>query len=373
MEVKVNTQVLEKIFTVNLGVSKSERVLVFTDTGSTADEEEKKAAGLYEVAVAAAEVGKKYCKTIFLTHKSVGSHGKEPPVEAWRAAYGERVVEGMKSAGVLERVLTKTAFPDDLAKTEAIVMKFASDGVDAIIGLSKYSTSHTNFRKWLTKIVGTRYASMPMFEKEMLDGVMTADWEVVRERTERLVEMLSGGDRVHIKTPNGTDITFSIKGRKVHADTGVITKKGAFSNLPAGEAFLAPVEGTADGTLVLDWAPTRSLTSPIMLEVTGGKVVGVAGIEDYARQIMNVIEADPLNGNIAELGVGTNDRAERPDNILETEKILGSIHIAIGDNSTFGGNVRVPYHQDFIFFKPTMTVEKAGVTTVVLREGEPLF
>ena len=41
--------------------------------------------------------------------------------------------------------------------------------------------------------------------------------------------------------------------------------------------------------------------------------------------------------NLAELGIGTNDKASRPDNVLEAEKILGTIHLALGDNTGFGG------------------------------------
>ena len=64
--------------------------------------------------------------------------------------------------------------------------------------------------------------------------------------------------------------------------------------------------------------------------------------------------------NIAELGIGTNDRATRPDNILESEKILGTIHIALGDNSSFGGRIRTSFHQDFVVFQPTLTLMYPG-------------
>jgi leucyl aminopeptidase (aminopeptidase T) len=77
------------------------------------------------------------------------------------------------------------------------------------------------------------------------------------------------------------------------------------------------------------------------------------------------------NGNIAEFGVGTNHAAKRPDNILESEKILGTVHIALGDNSSFGGKVKAPFHQDFIFFKPTVTlIHKDGSRKEILKAGK---
>ena len=77
------------------------------------------------------------------------------------------------------------------------------------------------------------------------------------------------------------------------------------------------------------------------------------------------------NANIAELGIGTNDKAARPDNILESEKILGTVHIALGDNSSFGGKISTPFHQDFVFFKPTLTlIYKNGRRKTLIRNGK---
>ena len=158
------------------------------------------------------------------------------------------------------------------------------------------------------------------------------------------------------------------------SDTGILTRKGAFGNLPAGEVFLAPVEGTARGRLVLEWAPTRKLSSPLTLTVNDGSVSGVSGPDEYAESLATKLSERKENGNIAELGIGTNDAATRPDNILESEKILGTIHIALGDNSSFGGTIKTPFHQDFVFFKPTVTLlHKDGSKRVILKAGKLLY
>ena len=52
--------------------------------------------------------------------------------------------------------------------------------------------------------------------------------------------------------------------------------------------------------------------------------------------------------NLAELGVGTNPNARQPDNVLEAEKIKGTVHIAIGDNIHMGGGVEADLHEDFV-------------------------
>ncbi|MDO8747342.1 MAG: hypothetical protein Q7J70_06750 [Thermodesulfovibrionales bacterium] len=72
------------------------------------------------------------------------------------------------------------------------------------------------------------------------------------------------------------------KGRKAESDTGILTAQGAFGNLPAGEVYLPPLEGTANGRLVLEFAPTRQLKSPVTLTVKSGFVEAVSGDEEYS-------------------------------------------------------------------------------------------
>ena len=368
--------VIKKIFTVNLGVKRKEKVLVFTDTirpDEKIDKDEKtKRLKLRDIASRAAALGKDIADVTYIEYPSVKGHGQEPPVELWETAFGRITVTNLKASGLLDRVLSKTASQSDLLAAERIIKEHA-DSPNAVVALSNYSTSHTRFRDYLTRCMNARYASMPLFEESMLTGAMTADWGKVRDRTERLVSMFAGADMVYITSHNGTSIGFSVKDRKLLPDTGILTELGAFGNLPAGEAFLAPVEGTAQGILILEWAPTRKLTEPIELVVKDGLVCQVYGADPFAVELREALRTKPLLGNIAELGIGTNDRASRPDNILETEKILGTVHIALGDNSSFGGKVSVPFHQDFIFFKPTLKVVKGEEKIEVIVDGVPRF
>ena len=107
----------------------------------------------------------------------------------------------------------------------------------------------------------------------------------------------------------------------------------------------------------------------MILRVKDGRVTDVSGEEELRSYLERAFLSNPLSSNIAEFGVGTNDRAKKADNILESEKILGTIHIALGDNSTFGGSVCVPFHQDFVFFNPTVGIEKDGKIEEILRNG----
>ena len=65
--------------------------------------------------------------------------------------------------------------------------------------------------------------------------------------------------------------------------------------------------------------------------------------------------------NVAELGIGTNERAVLTGNLLEDEKILGSCHVAFGASAAIGGTVQVPIHLDCVVLRPDVSVD-----------GEPL-
>ncbi len=343
---KTSTQVINNIYKINLKVKKNENILVFTDNIDTK---------LINITKLVAKTGKKHKVNIKYNEiRATESHGAEPPENLWISAFGSKTLTALKKQKLLKPLLNKRTNSKQIKTIENIVKKHRNDAVNAVIALSYYSTTHTRFRDLLTRLCGTRYASMPLFDKSMLSGVMKVAWKKMSERTINLAHKVNRGEKIEISTPNGTYLTFSKKGRKAKADTGIITKQGSSSNLPAGEVYLSPLEGTANGRLVLEWAPTQKLKHPITLEVKNGVVTDVLGRDNYARYLRKKLSERKENANIAELGIGTNNKASRPDNILESEKILGTIHIALGDNSSFGGKVSTPFHQDFVFFKPTL-------------------
>ena len=369
------TKILYSIYKTNLSVKKSESVLVFTDRISSKevipDYDYCRRERLRDIALLTAEVGKGFAKKIiYHEYPATGSHGKEPPEELWGVAFGRIVLNGLKKAGLLTPLIEKNITDEGLKKVEAIVEKNKKSSVDVVIALSNYSTSHTRFRDILTRICGCRYASMPLFDISMLEGPMNVDWKGLSKRTKSISKLINKAEAIEIKTPNGTYITMPKRGRKAHSDDGILTRPNSFGNLPAGESFFAPLEGTSNGRLVLEWAPTHELKSPITLTVVNGYVQDIMGDDPYIDYLKTKLNERIENRNIAELGIGTNDRAKRPDNILESEKILGTIHIALGDNSSFGGKIKTPFHQDFVFFKPTLVLKtRDGKDIMLLKDG----
>jgi len=327
------------------------------------------------ISVFATEIGKHLCKGIlFHEYPATGSHGVEPPEGLWKLAFGNKTVNALRKANVLSFLLNKNAGESEINHAEEIIRRHRKGAVNCVIALSNYSTSHTMFRYFLTRICRCRYASMPLFDISMLEGAMSVDWRALAKMTKETAKIINKAEFIEVKTVNGSYISFSKKGRRAGADTGILIRPGSFGNLPAGEVFVAPLEGTANGKLILEWAPTRRLVSPVTLAVKNGYVEEISGDDEYVAFLSAKLSERKENGNIAEFGMGTNNNARRPDNILESEKILGTIHIALGDNSSFGGIVRTPFHQDFIFFKPTVDlILKNGSRNTILRSGRLLI
>lgn len=350
---------IKELFRINLAVKKDERVLVFTDEISPEEritpEDRNRRERLKGLARLVAEVGRGTCREVIYTeYKALMSHGAEPPERLWRMAFGDRAVRSMKDMKIMKALIDKRVSEEEIRKAEDVISRNRKDAVDVVIGLSNYSTSHTRFRDFLTRRAGARYASMPLFNPDMFFGAMTVNWKTLAKRTRDLAKKVNEALYIEISTPNGTRLRLNKEGREIGTDTGILTKRGSFGNLPAGEVYLAPLEGTAAGRLVIEWAPTHKLEYPVTFIVKKGRVTEVRGKDSYRDIIEGKLNENEEFRNIAELGIGTNEKANRPDNILESEKILGTIHIALGDNSSFGGKVRTPFHQDFIFFRPTV-------------------
>ncbi len=228
---------------------------------------------------------------------------------------------------------------------------------DLCIAPTTKSVSHTAARKEANKR-GVRVATMPQITEDMLHRTMAADYMEVRRRSGELARALTAGSEVRITSPQGTDLTVGIEDREGIADDGNLRQPGSFGNLPAGEGFIAPVEGATHGTIAFDGSvwPIGLLEHPFFVRIEDGYAVDFSG--PRADEWLKTMEPHgPEALAVAELGIGTNDAAILTGNVLEDEKIMGTIHVAFGDNHTFGGTVRVSSHQDGIVMHPTLAID----------------
>jgi leucyl aminopeptidase (aminopeptidase T) len=237
----------------------------------------------------------------------------------------------------------------------------AMAAADVVLCPTVQSLSHTRARSAATE-AGVRIATLPGVTEEMLARVMSADIAGLRRKGGAIAEALTTGREARITCANGSDLTLGLGDREAIADAGDLTAPGAFGNLPCGEGFIAPIEGTAEGTLIVDGtiAAIGRLPEPVELTVEGGHLVAASG--PAGEGLLERLRAAGDEGtNVAELGIGTNEKAELTGELLEDEKILGTCHVAFGASAAIGGTVHVPVHLDCVVLKPDVSVD-----------GEPL-
>lgn len=242
--------------------------------------------------------------------------------------------------------------------------------VDVVLAVTSLSITHTAARR-AANAAGARVATMPGITEDCLIRTMNADYLAIAERTERVRDRLTAARLAHVTTPAGTDVRLPIAGVTAIASTGLILKPGQFGNLPSGEAYMHPEEGRSEGVIVVDGSLSGigTLSEPIRITVENGLAVAVEGGSQAEEFNAQLDKAGPAARNVAELGVGTNDKAIITGRILEDEKILGTVHIAFGNNASMGGTVTIPFHVDGILMHPTLTLDGE----VLLDRGKSLF
>jgi leucyl aminopeptidase (aminopeptidase T) len=228
-------------------------------------------------------------------------------------------------------------------------------GADVVLCPTSKSLTHTDARR-AASARGARVATLPGVTEEIMIRCMNADYHRIAERTVHLCTLLDSTTTIRVTAPGGTDIELSKRGRKAHASTGLFHNRGESGNLPTGEAYLAPVEGQSNGIVVVDgsMAMIGMVKKPIRIVVREGYATDISGGSD-ADTLLTLLQPHGRDGrNVAEFGIGTNDRAILSGLILEDEKVMGTIHIAFGDNKSMGGSVRVASHLDGLVKEPTV-------------------
>ena len=155
-------------------------------------------------------------------------------------------------------------------------------------------------------------------------NVCTLDYAKMARAMQPLKHLMEKTDRVRLKGPRDTDLTFSIKGIAAISCDGKV-------NIPDGEVFTAPVRDSVNGVIHFN-APTiyRGTThNDIRLVFKNGKIVeATSTATDKLNEVLN---ADDGARYVGEFAIGFNPWCTKPmKDILFDEKIAGSIHFTPG-------------------------------------------
>ncbi|MBW7888205.1 MAG: aminopeptidase [Bacteroidetes bacterium] len=282
---------------------------------------------------------------------------------------GYALWEAVKSFGnnvllteILPRKSNGEEPPDEIAE---LMKKF-----DIVFCPTSKSLTHTDARRNASAL-GARIATLPGVTEEIMIRCMNADYHAIAKRTFALCALMEKTSVIRVTSPAGTDIFMPIKGRTAHASSGLFHKKGESGNLPTGEAYLAPLEHQSNGVVVVDgsMAGVGIVQTPITITVNNGYATEISGGEE-AKKFKQLLEPHGKDAyNVAEFGIGTNDKAIITGKIIEDEKVMGTIHIAFGDNKSMGGTVRVASHLDGLVKLPTVWFDEQ----MIMKDGKFLI
>jgi len=237
-------------------------------------------------------------------------------------------------------------FPTDMKTFSSKAILNAWKSADMIIGMTTpgvaswlYSDAHNEALK-----AGARTL---MIEEpvEVLRRLFPC--EEVKKRCISGAKLLDKGKILRITSDAGTGLTMSKEGRPANAQYGISDVKGRWDHWPSGLVACAPVEGTAEGTMVIDVGDIllplgRYVQSPIKLTIREGNIVKFEGALD-AKLLQDYFEAAKEKNayQVSHIGWGTDHRAQwhslglrfwEGGGSMDSESYLGNMLIAFGSN-----------------------------------------
>jgi leucyl aminopeptidase (aminopeptidase T) len=238
------------------------------------------------------------------------------------------------------------------------VVASAMLGADVILTPTTYSFSHTDAGIAAMAKGARRVTLREVTEDTYVNGAIAADYTKVFADSKAVADLLTKASQIRMTTALGTDISLSVVGRTGTFLGGIACPPRNSTPMPAGEAALAPADGTMEGVLIVDHAidGIGLLSEPVTFTIKKGRVVDMKGGKE-ADQLREIMGTDECSTNMAEFAIGINPLSRLMGNVMEDKMKRGCVHIAIGDNHSLGGNVKCRIHLDMVILKPTVWLD----------------
>ncbi len=322
-----------------------------------------------------------------------------------QALYDAAVRAGGQPALIFQETKSSLDFAD-----EAVIAALKTEPhVFASVSSNKLGKDASSIASPLTAPNGTKYDHIfeyNLYGKKIMRAIWSPgitldmfvrtagiDYALLKKRCARMCARFENAVSVRVTAPSGTDITVPVAGRRPFADDGDFTCPSSGGNIPAGEVFISPSVGKAEGVIVFDGS--MSLTSgdiliytPITVRVEKGYVSSITGGQE-AQMLLETVTAGenaavefekagklPVGQgeiyrrnarNLGELGIGLNPNAKVTGDMLEDEKAFRTCHFAIGSN--YDEDAPAMIHLDGVVRDPTITVTYAGGGEYVIEKN----
>jgi Thermophilic metalloprotease (M29) len=227
-----------------------------------------------------------------------------------------------------------------------------------------------------------RLATVPGISQDVLASIIDAPFDEILKDCERLAWILGESRHAEIESydRNGNPHTLNLQLNGWDSEPIMspgLLLPGSWGNVPPGETFCCPRPETVNGTICINGSVPRHVIGPgeeILLKFENGTLIAwsspnrSAALEFFDSESARAASNGDKHWNtFAELGIGMNPKIRQlTGNPLLDEKAIETLHVAIGDNSTFGDNVVSLVHHDFITLKPTLRLDGREV----LSRGE---
>jgi hypothetical protein len=211
-------------------------------------------------------------------------------------------------------------------------------------------------------------------------GAVTEDPTAMARFKHRVAANVFGTDarECRVTSRQGSDLTYRVDGRifvppmpgpdfdpyriiDFARDEGREGGKLLFYLFPTGELNVPPIEGSANGVLVVDLTMHHldRLATPIALHVENGRVVRIDGDADAFALRRYLADYGDENATMfpAEASVGINRRAVVRGIQREDKNIFGAMHFGLGTNVDVGGSIESRIHMDGVVLEPTLYVD----------------
>jgi len=231
---------------------------------------------------------------------------------------------------------------------------------DIVLAMTEFSGT-APLMEYADRYPHLRIASMPMVSRSMEQTALHADFSDLDRKGRQLLEKLDHSIGAKILFSTGHKLFIDLRSRSPHLDGGRVhqdQQDDRVINLPSGEAYIAAYEGELLGqpSLTKGEIPLPCSDDYNLLIVQANRVVDIQGNNSCLSELQDFFDLDPARRNLAELGLGINNRAVISGNVLEEEKVWG-VHLGFGLSDHIGGTVGINdfispsyvVHRDFVF------------------------
>ena len=188
--------------------------------------------------------------------------------------------------------------------------------------------------------------------KTFWEGV-NVDYASLAGRAEEVRGVIAAGNEIQIKDANGTDLSVRVQGRPVFASDGIISaeeaqKGGAAISvyLPAGEVYVTPVAGTAEGKIVRprEYFQGQEIQN-LTLTFAGGKLTSITGSGLGFEPLKALYDAaGEGKDQFAVVDLGINPNVKLPSSSAVGMWVpAGTVTVGMGNNIWAGGNNKSAY------------------------------